>query len=39
MLMQALNFTTYKAFITPWKITLNLTNNVSLDVSKVQKLI
>ena len=37
--MQRLNFMTYKAFITPWKITSNLTSNLSLDMSKAQKLI
>ena len=37
--MQKLNFMTYKTFMTPRKITSSLTSNVSLDMSKVQKLI
>ena len=36
--MQRLNFMTYKTFITPWKITLSHTINVSFDMSKVQNL-
>ena len=39
MLMQILNFMTDKAFLTPWKIASSLTSDVSLDMSKVQKLI